>query len=87
MDLERILEQLPSRVSNEMMCRYLNIETCSQLSRNGHLRPDAIAEEYFHLREAPCWEDIVKHLCQDFRDKRLAKTVADTYSIPFSKYC
>ena len=88
LELERVLEQLPSRVSNEMMCRRLGIEGCNQLSRSGTLGPGMIAEEYCRQKVKPCWEDIVRHLCEDFGDNRLAKTVADSHNnILYSNYC
>ena len=87
LELERALEQLPYHVSNEKMCRYLDIKMCNQLNRDGLLGPGTIAEMYFRQNIIPCWEDIVRHLCQDFRDNRLAKTVADSHGIQYSQYC
>lgn len=88
LELEKVLEQLPAQVSNKKMCRYLGIKGCNQLERSGTLEPGRIAEEYCHQKINPCWEDIIRHLCEDFFDNRLAKTVADSHgSIPYSKYC
>ena len=87
LDLKEVLEELPARVESLDMCHYLGIKMCDELSRDSTLKPRTIAEEYCRLKTGPCWEDIVQHLCQDFRDNRLAKKTADAHNIFYHEYC
>lgn len=88
-ELEKLLKLLPARVSYDNICRGLNIERaiCNELARSKNLNLYNIAEEYLNQNADPCWENIIRHLCQDFDVNRLANEVAKTHNILYSKYC
>lgn len=69
------------------MCDHLKLKLCAQLSRSGTLGPYTIAKEFLNQNDNACWENIVRHLCQDFYIKRLAREIADNHNIPFEEYC
>lgn len=85
--LEKVLEKVGTNYRR--MCDYLNISkgTCISLENDRRLSPYTIAENYISEHPVACWENIVRCLCQKFREKRLANEVAERYGIPYSEYC
>ena len=87
--LENVLDGV-SGSSYYKICRDLGIlkGTCNQLKNDEDLSAFIIAENYLAQHPDHCWENIIHHLCEDFKDKRLAKEVAVSYHVPnYSELC
>lgn len=88
-ELEKVLEHIPSRVPYSKICTNLEIRNvvCNELIRRGEIGPYTIAKEYIQQKVKPCWEDIIRHLCQDFYAMKHAANLANKYNVSYSKLC
>ena len=69
------------------ICKRFGIAGCNQLDNDGHLTPFYLAERYLDQMPEPCWEDIVILLCSVFKERSLAKRVADKHAVEYQQYC
>ena len=75
------------------MCSDLGIteDSCIDLGSADNLTPNGIAKKYFQQNPSRCWENIIKVVCEDFRDPALAmnKIVKNHEATrpAYNKYC
>ena len=84
-----ILEQYLSEITDQPMkiCKRLEIADCNQLANEDRLTPFYLSERYLDQTLKPCWEDIVRLLCVEFKKRSLAKRVADKHGVEYEQYC
>ena len=86
-DVKNVLKKV-KRVSYEEMCRnLLKEETCNELIGKNELDIDKIAMNYFEQHPFLYWHDLIKILCNQFDNNRLASYVAKEHGVPYEKYC
>ena len=73
------LEQLTLVDLDRMCIELVDQHTCTKLKQDGRMKIQHIAEEYFISDSTIFWEDFVEILKNDFRNKRLAYLVEETY--------
>ena len=88
--LEEYLTTIPDYSNSNMkICKRLNLSDCNSLAAAMHLTSFYLAEGYLDQKAEPCWEDIVRMICKEFNQKRLAKRVADEHmnGADYKQYC
>ena len=88
--LEDYLSEIPDYSNNNMrICKKLSLSDCNELATAKNLTPFYLAERYLAQTAEPCWEDIVHMLCKDFKERNLAKRVADERmnGADYKQYC
>ena len=82
--LENVLKEV-STVPYDKMCRDLNITsaTCNGMETKN---PFILSQKYLEQHPEPCWENVIKMLCNDFEHYKLAKGVKDEYGVPEQVY-
>ncbi len=91
-DLEKVLAD--SSIKLGKMCSDLGIMqgSCIELVNDQNLIPNGIAQKYFQQNPSRCWENIIKVVCEDFRDPALAmnnivKEDHEATRPAYNKYC
>ena len=87
-ELEKVLEEI-SDTHPDKICSDLKIKsgTCNTIERKDMF---TLSRKYMEQNPDPCWEDIIKILCEDFYQLALAKRVLTKYRVPvhvYSLYC
>ena len=88
--LEDYLSNIPDYSNNNRrICKKLNLSDCNQLAAANHLTPFYLAERYLDQTAEPCWEYIVRMICKEFKERNLAKRVADEHmkGADYQQYC
>ena len=65
------------------ICSDLDISTCNNMDRKDVF---TLSQKYMKQHPEPCWENIIKMLCDDFEHYTLARTVKDKYGVPEQVY-
>lgn len=85
-----VLEKYLNNINGDpfKICRnLLEPSSCNQLKSSGNLKSYFIADRYLAETAKPCWEDIVKMLCDGFAERRLAKEISEEHKFNYYQYC
>lgn len=84
--LEKVLDEI-SDCTYYNICKDLGIlsGTCNELNNKG-ISTFKIAEKYLAQNPNSCWEKIIIHLREDFKEYTLAQKVADVQGIDITNF-